>query len=309
MQKLTITQVIAKIENRLPNTFDYDGFVYNGLKVTSYLKCKKHGIKPIIIQSLFKEGNVFGCDECYAENYNNKIGLGTDKFISRSKSLYPDLFGYDRANYHNANTKLWLYCKACNKYFEVFPVAHYRSPNHEGCTLNRPIKQRTKSLKPTKASIMNKLVSDNKSNYNQNWEYANGWNEERLLDGNYAGFIYTFYFPKLDKIYYGSKQLYIKVKNKKKIKPSSKENGWREYTSSSTEVNELINSGEEYIKTIQYAFPLMSETLLVETSLITTLGLHPNCINKAIMNKCSVPNGERAYELYQIIKVLIEALR
>lgn len=300
MKKLTREEVITRINEKHPNRFTFEKFVYKGMHIPATFTCVIHGDSDMQPNNVLRNGG--GCYECKVNKLYTAFSNNIDSLQEKSNTLFNNQYDFSECDYKNNVTKIeGVYCKACNKKISITPSNHLRGMHHKGC-VSLPLKQ------PKKAAAVARKRS-NEINFLQNWEYANGWNEERLLDGNYAGFIYTFYFPKLDKIYYGSKQLYIKVKNKKKIKPSSKENGWREYTSSSTEVNELINSGEEYIKTIQYAFPLMSETLLVETSLITTLGLHPNCINKAIMNKCSVPKGERAYELYQIIKVLIEALR
>jgi rhamnogalacturonyl hydrolase YesR len=85
------------------------------------------------------------------------------------------------------------------------------------------------------------------------WKYAEGWDEETLLDGSYCGFVYMFEFED-GTVYYGSKQLYKRVKDKKMIKVDSVENNWRDYTSSSNLVNSKIANGEKYSKTILYAF-------------------------------------------------------
>ncbi|MDU4352129.1 MAG: hypothetical protein E7I59_01260 [Phytobacter diazotrophicus] len=139
------------------------------------------------------------------------------------------------------------------------------------------------------------------------WEYVNGWDEETLLDGNYCGFVYMFEFED-SSVYYGSKQLYKRVKDKKKIKPDSVENGWRDYTSSSNLVNSKIANGENYRKTILYAFSTMRETLLVESILITNQLLKPNCINLAMMNKIRSPNAEMKSKLLGIVQELLSYL-
>lgn len=139
------------------------------------------------------------------------------------------------------------------------------------------------------------------------WKYIEGWDEETLLDGGYCGFVYMFEFED-SSVYFGSKQLYKRVKDKKKIKPDSVENGWRDYTSSSNLVNSKIANGENYRKTILYAFPTMRETLLVESILITNQLLKPNCINLAMMNKIRSPNAEMKSKLLGIVQELLSYL-
>lgn len=139
------------------------------------------------------------------------------------------------------------------------------------------------------------------------WKYAEGWDEETLLDGSYCGFVYMFEFED-GTVYYGSKQLYKRVKDKKKIKVDSVENNWRDYTSSSNIVNTKITNGEKYRKTILYAFPTMRETLLVESILITNQLLKPNCINLAMMNKIRSPNAEMKSKLLGIVQELLSYL-
>lgn len=137
------------------------------------------------------------------------------------------------------------------------------------------------------------------------WRYTEGWDEDVLLDGSYAGFVYCFHFPDSNEYYYGSKQLYKRVKDAKKIKENSIENGWREYTSSSNSVNAKIADGERYTKTVLYAFPTVRETLLVESIIITTQILKPDCLNLAVMNKLRAPNAQTKARLLGIVQEIL----
>ena len=140
------------------------------------------------------------------------------------------------------------------------------------------------------------------------WQYTPEWCEEDLLSGEYSGFVYMFTFTNSDEVYYGSKQLYKRVKEAKKIKDNSVENGWREYSSSSKSVNEKIENGEPYVRTILYAFPTMRETLLVESIIITTQILKSNCLNMAVMNKIRSPNAAMKKRLLDIVQELLTYL-
>ncbi|WP_073971283.1 hypothetical protein [Pluralibacter gergoviae] len=138
------------------------------------------------------------------------------------------------------------------------------------------------------------------------WKYTDGWSEEELLNGSYCGFVYSFYFPNSDQYYYGAKQLYKRVKDAKKIKEDSTSNGWENYTSSSKTVNQMINDGEPYIRTVLYGFPTMRETLLVESIIITTQILKPECLNMAVMNKLRAPNSQTKARLLAIVQEILE---
>ena len=137
------------------------------------------------------------------------------------------------------------------------------------------------------------------------WKYSPDWSEAELLDSNYCGFVYMFYFPESDQVYYGSKQLYKRVKDSKKIKVDSTENGWREYTSSSKIVNEKIEAGEPYERTVLWAFPSMRETLIVESIIITSQILKTECLNMAVLNKLRSPNVETKKRLLGIIQEIL----
>jgi hypothetical protein len=136
------------------------------------------------------------------------------------------------------------------------------------------------------------------------WSYSPDWNEEELLSGMYSGFVYLFQFDD-GTIYIGSKQIYKRVKNYKKIRDDSKENDWRDYDSSSNIVHCKIAEGISYTKTILWCFPTMSETLLVESFLIMNTAMQSNSLNLAIMSKVRFPGGENKKRLRGIMQELL----
>lgn len=139
------------------------------------------------------------------------------------------------------------------------------------------------------------------------WNYTQDWNEEEITNGEYVGFVYVFQFED-GSSYIGSKQMYKRVKDVKKLKPESIENGWRTYSSSSKIVNQKIDDGEQYKKTILWAFPTMRETLLIEAALILNEGLKPNCLNLALMHKARLPTGNDKKRLFGVLQELLSYL-
>lgn len=135
------------------------------------------------------------------------------------------------------------------------------------------------------------------------------WDIKDIDSGQYAAFVYLM---QLDNgtWYIGMKQIYKGVKDIKKLKTSTKQSNWKEYNSSSKTVNSLIEAGEDYRKYILWCFPTANQASIVETALIATTGLLPNNLNKAILTKARLPASDtEALKLFNIIKVLIEALR
>ncbi|ELY4806268.1 hypothetical protein SM093_003312 [Cronobacter malonaticus] len=139
------------------------------------------------------------------------------------------------------------------------------------------------------------------------WQYNEDWSEEELTNGGYVGFVYLFQFED-NTSYIGSKQMYKRVKDIKKLKDSSIENGWREYSSSSKIVNSKIQEGLNYTRTILWAFPTMKETLFVETALIINEGLKTGNLNLAVMHKARLPSGKDAVRICGILQSLYEIL-
>lgn len=139
------------------------------------------------------------------------------------------------------------------------------------------------------------------------WQYTKDWDECELTNGNYIGFVYLFQFED-GSSYVGSKQMYKRVKVLKQLKPDSIENNWREYTSSSKIVNQMIADGEPYTKTILWAFPSMKEVLLIETALIINEGLKPGNLNLSIMHKARLPTGKDKKRLHDVLQELLQYL-
>lgn len=139
------------------------------------------------------------------------------------------------------------------------------------------------------------------------WQYNEDWSEEELTNGSYVGFVYLFQFED-NTSYIGSKQMYKRVKEIKKLKDNSVENGWREYSSSSKIVNSKIEEGLNFTRTILWAFPSMKETLFVETALIINEGLKTGNLNLAVMHKARLSSGKDAVRIRGILQSLYEIL-
>jgi len=63
---------------------------------------------------------------------NNK-----EKFIEKSIKIHGNKFDYSSVNYINNKTKIKIYCKKCNNYFEQKPYHHYNGCGCQICAKNK----------------------------------------------------------------------------------------------------------------------------------------------------------------------------
>ncbi|WP_410756391.1 hypothetical protein [Citrobacter youngae] len=139
------------------------------------------------------------------------------------------------------------------------------------------------------------------------WLYSPDWTENDLLDGGSVGFVYMFQFED-GTFYLGVKQIWKGVRDSTKLKGIEKENGWRDYRSSSKKVQKMIDSGMNYTRTILWGFETMTEANYVESFLILTRSLDENILNMAMMSKCRIPNNAQKRKLKGIIRTIEEWL-
>lgn len=135
------------------------------------------------------------------------------------------------------------------------------------------------------------------------WLYSPDWSEKELLDGSSVGFVYLFQFDD-GTFYLGVKQIWKGVRDSTKLKGNEKENGWREYKSSSKKVQVMVDSGMNYTRTILWGFETMTEANYVESFLILSHSLDENILNMAMMNKCRIPTGTKKRKLRGIIQTI-----
>ncbi|EGT4280645.1 hypothetical protein C5952_19135 [Cronobacter sakazakii] len=143
---------------------------------------------------------------------------------------------------------------------------------------------------------------------NKNWEMfdKDQWDIADVTDGNYTSFVYIIEFPETGEFYYGKKMIYQKVKSIDKLKVTSVESNWKNYTGSSKTVNAMIDAGMDYTKKILYCVKSDAEASIIETALISYFGLHPDNLNKAILCKARLPKNRR--DLFNVLQDLVAML-
>jgi very-short-patch-repair endonuclease len=112
------------------NTYGYDRvkYVKSSIKVEIYCKiCDKY----FLVRPNSHISKKSGCPDCGTRRMKQIQSLGIDKFIKHATDIHGEKYNYDQAIYVNNRTKLQIYCKKCEKYFNQTPGDHIN--NKSGC--------------------------------------------------------------------------------------------------------------------------------------------------------------------------------
>lgn len=298
-KRYTREQVIKRIEEVHPGKFGFDRFIFTKMVEKSWLECPTHGYFEISPHKVLSGRD---CRKCSDFLKGNKFRREFKTFVQQARLVHGNQYKY--RNYtHIVNDTIPydMYCRACKRTIKQRVCEHLQGKHHKDCV---NVKKRGKTGK-RKDSIT--VIQRKNKKMSKEWQYTPDWSEEEMMNGSYCGYVYLFQFDD-GTSYVGSKQIYKRVKDAKKIKPNSVENGWRDYSSSSRIVNQKIADGEEYTKTILWCFPTMKDTLLVETALIVNEGLKPGNLNLSIMHKARLPTGDDKKRLFGVLKELLSYL-
>ena len=123
-KKTTQKDFIIKSKKVHGDKFGYDEVNYVNSYTNVKIYCKK--CKRYFYQTPNDHLQGSGCKTC---GINNKKTTQND-FIIKSKKVHGDIYGYDKVNYINNQTKVKIYCKKCKKYFYQRSNAHLSG---QGC--------------------------------------------------------------------------------------------------------------------------------------------------------------------------------
>jgi len=100
------------------NKYDYSRVEYKNAASKVSIICKEHG-EFTQIASNHARGR--GCSKCR----NEKMSLGLDYFIVRSKEVHGDRYDYSKVDYINSRTKVCIICKEHGEFWQ-YPDNHFR---------------------------------------------------------------------------------------------------------------------------------------------------------------------------------------
>lgn len=138
MKKLSTNEIIKKCVEVHGDKYDYSCLVYNGYKEKINIICPIHGV---FLQRCDKHLSGHGCPKCRKGNRKKhnetKRGMTFEEFTTQAKILYNDLYEYDQKTFINVSTKMKIFCKKCNEWFEQIPKEHLRGCGCKKCGLKK----------------------------------------------------------------------------------------------------------------------------------------------------------------------------
>ena len=108
--------LIKEAKEKHNNKYDYSQSTYKGLYKKIKIVCNTclSSFEQTIKCHLLSTDC---CPFCYISQFKNK-------FISESKAIHGDKYDYSKIDYKNADTRVKILCKKCNKYFSQKPSSH-----------------------------------------------------------------------------------------------------------------------------------------------------------------------------------------
>lgn len=129
--KYTTEEYIQECKKNHTIDYDYSQVVYTGCEDKVTIICPTHG-EFRMQAGAFKQGG--NCLECYID----KLRLGKEEFINRSKIIHGNKYNYDKVNYINYQTKVIITCPKHGD-FECYPGNHLKGCECPKCALEHKI--------------------------------------------------------------------------------------------------------------------------------------------------------------------------
>lgn len=124
----TVKDFITLAKQIHGNKYNYDEV--KNVKYRDKIKIYCNTCKKYFYQDPSLHLKKHGCPICGNKNKSIKQAKGIELFIQQAKKVHEDIYDYTESKYVNADTKIKIRCKKCNKYFYQTPSAHL---NNQGC--------------------------------------------------------------------------------------------------------------------------------------------------------------------------------
>lgn len=126
--KLNTREFIHRSKAIHGDKYDYSNVKYERALSKVKIRCKKHD--HIFEQVPAKHMAGQGCPKCKLETLSDKFSMGEEEFITKSKIVHGDKYGYSQVQYKNSKTHVSILCKVHNEVFTKTPD-HFLSG--QGC--------------------------------------------------------------------------------------------------------------------------------------------------------------------------------
>lgn len=158
MKRITQEDFIRRASSEHKGHYSYEKAVINGAQSYVTIVCPQHGEFVQRVDSHLKGR---GRKECGNLKISAFRKSNLDAFLTESKLLYGDKFGYDRCIYNGYNKTLELFCKI-HGYFKCLPTSHLKGNSSGGCKKcsNTIVGDRTRSDTETFISKAKEIHGD-----------------------------------------------------------------------------------------------------------------------------------------------------
>lgn len=120
-KRLTREQFILTAKSIHGDKYDYSLVTYTNNKTKVNITCPKHSS---FLQTPDNHLHGSGCPDCKKEAISIKINKSTDYYINLCIQTHGNIYEYDKTKYINARSKVVIFCKKCNEYFEQVASNH-----------------------------------------------------------------------------------------------------------------------------------------------------------------------------------------
>lgn len=137
--KLNNDDFIERSISVFGDIFDYKNLNYINNLTKVKLICKLHNIEFEQTPTKHFAGQM-SCPLCKKNKFAKCNALTLEEFVERAKSIHNNKYSYENVNYINAHTKISIYCKNHNLYFDQTPNDHiYQQSGCVKCSIKRSL--------------------------------------------------------------------------------------------------------------------------------------------------------------------------
>lgn len=176
----TTGEWVSEIENECPNMWDFSLTQYKGRSIKVAIICKKCRHTFTAFPKYFGNRGK-RCPECIRQE-------GELQYIKEVSKIHKDLYEYCEVYYVNNKTKIQVYCKSCEKFFNIRPDAHKRGQGCPKCGIAKMSKGKVLSHDEYMKKI--KYVHNNSYTY-ENAIYSGMRNNIQIECPKHGTFIQT----------------------------------------------------------------------------------------------------------------------
>ena len=100
-----------------------EGFEHRKVNGKIIYKCPLHGD---VEQRTYSHLSGSGCNLCGNKKISEKSQKSFEDFVKRAREVHGDKYIYDQSSYINSSSKVSIYCKKHNFWFQQYPCNHFK---------------------------------------------------------------------------------------------------------------------------------------------------------------------------------------